>query len=88
MIDKIEVYRRKVNTIDKSIVELLIQRVDTVRKIGTFKRQLNIPVEDAGREKEILERLYQMAGDSLRPDQIDLIFNTIFKTAKELQHSK
>ncbi len=85
MSDKILKYRKKIDEIDNKIINLLSKRLHNVQKIGELKQQLGIPLGDNAREKEILERLYQMANDSLTTNQIDLIFKTIFKIAKEIQ---
>lgn len=88
MSDKLLKYRKKIDEIDKNIIDLLSKRLYNVNKIGKLKQQLGIPLGDNIREKEILERLYKMAGDSLTSNQIDLIFNTIFKVAKEIQQGE
>ncbi len=85
MSDKIFEYRKKIDQIDNKIINLLSKRLYNVQKIGKLKYQRGIPIGDNEREKEILERLYQMANDSLTTNQIDLIFKTIFKIAKEIQ---
>ena len=85
MSDKIFEYRKKIDQIDNKIINLLSKRLYNVQKIGKLKNQLGIPIGDNEREKEILERLYKMANDSLTTNQIDLIFKTIFKIAKEIQ---
>ncbi len=88
MSDKIFKYRKKIDEIDNKILNLLSKRLYNVQKIGELKQQLGIPLGDNAREKEILERLYHMTGDSLSSNQIDLIFNTIFKVAKEIQQGE
>ncbi len=85
MSDKIFEYRKKIDQIDNKIINLLSNRLYNVQKIGKLKNQLGIPIGDNEREKEILERLYKMTNDSLTTNQIDLIFKTIFKIAKEIQ---
>jgi chorismate mutase len=88
MSDKIFKYRKKIDEIDNKILNLLSKRLYNVQKIGELKQQLGIPLGDNAREKEILERLYHMTGDSLSSSQIDLIFNTIFEVAKEIQQGE
>ncbi len=88
MSDKIFKYRKKIDEIDNKILNLLSKRLYNVQKIGELKQHLGIPLGDNAREKEILERLYHMTGDSLSSSQIDLIFNTIFEVAKEIQQGE
>ncbi len=88
MSDKIFKYRKKIDEIDNKIINLLSKRLYNVQKIGKLKRQLGIPIGDNIREREILDRLYQRAGESLTSDQIDFIFNTILKVAKENQQGE
>ncbi len=88
MLDKLFKYRKKIDDIDKKIINLLSKRLYNVQKIGELKQRLGIPISDSAREKEILERLYQLAEHSISQEQIKLVFDTIFKIAKDNQNVK
>jgi chorismate mutase len=85
MSDKLFKYRKKIDEIDKNIINLLSKRLYNVNKIGKIKHQLGIPIGDKSREKEILERLYQLDEHSISQEHIKLIFNAIFKISKDNQ---
>jgi chorismate mutase len=85
MSDKLVKYRKKIDEIDKNIINLLSKRLYIVNKIGKIKHQLDIPIDDSAREKEILKRLYQLDGHSISREHLKLIFDTIFKISKDNQ---
>ena len=85
MSDKLFKYRKKIDGIDNRIINLLSKRFIYVKKIGKLKLQYSIPIIDNAREKEILERLYELDGQSISQEHIKLIFDTIFKISKDNQ---
>ena len=56
------------------------------KEVGKLKEELDIPVEDKGRENEIIERLTQQAGRNLSEEQLIRIFTAVFKSSKQIQH--
>lgn len=55
MNDKLEVWRKKIDTIDKGILTSLAKRMGLVRKIGDFKKNQRISVFDKERWELILK---------------------------------
>ena len=55
--------REQINQIDHEIVELYGKRMETAREIGRFKREHNLPVLDSERERELLNRVAEQAGE-------------------------
>lgn len=52
----LDILRKKINEIDKKIVELFEERLETVTKVAAFKKQNNLKVFDPKREKEVIKR--------------------------------
>ncbi len=79
----IEVYRKRIDKIDKKILSLLEERVKVSKDIGKYKRKNKIKIEDLKREKEIVEEL----GGKTNLDKkfIQRIYKTIFKFSKKIQ---
>jgi len=48
--------RKQINRIDTKIADLLKKRFFKTKKIGEIKKQLNLPITDNQREKQILEK--------------------------------
>lgn len=55
IIDKLETFRSKIDSIDYQLLELLIQRMKVVEEIGLYKSHNNISILQLRRWKEIIE---------------------------------
>ncbi|MBT5078817.1 MAG: chorismate mutase [Candidatus Marinimicrobia bacterium] len=77
--------RVEIDEIDAKIITLLKSRMDVSRKVGELKAALHIPVEDKGREEEIIQRLGELADRNLKEEQLIRIFTAVFKSSKQIQ---
>ena len=59
----IQELRQRIDTIDHKLVELYCQRMETSRIIGEFKRENNLPVRDSERERALLNKVAELAGE-------------------------
>ena len=57
--------RRKIDSIDEEIIQLLKKRMQISKDVGDLKEVLHMPVEDKLREEEIIDRLTKQAGKNL-----------------------
>lgn len=48
--------RGRIDEIDKQIIELLEERIKVAKEIGKIKKELNLPIKDEEREREVLKR--------------------------------
>ena len=55
--------REQINEIDHEIVELYVRRMETARAIGRYKREHNLPVLDSERERSLLNKVAEQAGE-------------------------
>ena len=55
--------REQINEIDHEIVELYGRRMETARAIGRYKREHNLPVLDSERERNLLNKVAEQAGE-------------------------
>ena len=60
---KITEWRNEIDKINSKILDLLNKRMDFVKKIGKRKKELGIPIVDAGREKQIYDNLDKLADE-------------------------
>ena len=58
-------YRKELDRIDESMTKLLEERMRTVEKIATYKHEHHVPVLDAIREREILDRITKEAAPDM-----------------------
>ncbi len=54
--------REEIDGIDRQIVDLYKQRMEVAERIGAWKRSEGLPVMDSERERELLNRVGDMAG--------------------------
>ena len=59
----IEELRREIDGIDSELVRLYGERMETARKIGKFKKEQGLPVADPERERQLLNRVGEAAGE-------------------------
>lgn len=82
MQENIELYRTKIDKIDRAVIELLAERKRLSEDIIRAKHEMNMPTEDLERENEIITRLQQHAKDTLAPEFVMEIYRNIFRSAK------
>ncbi len=79
----LESLRSEIDAIDVRFVELFVRRLSLMGRIAEAKKASGVALTDAGREREILERLSALApgeGDAVRA-----LYRTIFEISKERQ---
>ncbi len=77
--------RRKIDELDARIVELIGERAKIAEEIGKGKKAQNQLIEDMVRERQVLERVKGIAGDRIRPADIESIYRQIMVACKRLQ---
>lgn len=85
MIDKDEIsdWRQRIDAIDSEILKLLEERFEACRKIGKFKKENGLPIEDVDREKQIIENKKKLS--DLDDGFVDRLFREIMEESKRLQ---
>ena len=82
---KIEDYRKKIDSIDKKVLELLNRRAKIAIKIGEIKKINKIKVKAPERERKILENLKKIKSGPFSDQAIQKIFKTIIIESRKLQ---
>ncbi len=83
--NNIEEYRKELNRIDDEIADLLLERLYYVEKIGKEKKKEGIAVLDKNREREIKDRLSEIADNQHEKDYIINIYEAIITESKNVQ---
>ena len=76
-------YRKRLDEIDEEILHLFSERMDIAVEITSWKQENSLPVLDARREKEKLQRIEEMSD----PELSDYSF-TLFSMLMELSRSR
>jgi chorismate mutase/prephenate dehydratase len=76
---KIDELRRKIDEIDEKLIELLNKRAEIVKEVIEIKEKEKKSIFDPSREKKILERLINKNKGLLKPEDLKIIMESIFK---------
>ena len=83
----IQELRGNIDRIDRQLIELFSQRMETSSMIAAYKKENRLPVYDPAREREILVRVSAMAGPELE-DYTRVLFQTLFDLSRSYQRSQ
>ena len=56
--------RKDIDEVDEKFAKLLVQRASLAREVRNFKTGSDVQVYHPSRERQILERAYEICGDS------------------------
>lgn len=77
--------REKINAIDNKIIDLWKERMDAALEVAKYKKENNLPVLDPQREKELLDRVAERAGEGL-DTYARALYNTVMGVSRSYQH--
>ncbi len=76
--------RKNIDNIDEKLVALIRERMDTAAKIGEYKRENKLPVYDPARERELFDRVAEMAGEEFG-SYTRVLYSTITDVSRAYQ---
>lgn len=82
--DKLKALRSQIDKIDAELVPLFCKRMDTALKVALYKKENDIPIFDAEREKAIIESLAGSAGKY--KGYASVLYGTLMDLSRALQH--
>ena len=80
MTNEIKELRKELDSLDDTIAELILKRIETGKKIVKLKKEAGISKDDPEREKEILVRI--TAGKSEIAELLKSLYGRIFDWVK------
>lgn len=83
--DELEQYRKDIDKIDQELTRLFELRLNTVLKVGDYKKQHDLPVLDTIREKAVIERNIGRLIDAQFEPQVTQFFQSMMDITKETQ---
>ena len=83
----LEELRGQIDAIDKQMVELFKNRMEIAGKVAEYKKEKNLPVLDAGRERALLGKIADMAGEDFA-DYAQSMYRTILSASRSYQNEK
>ncbi len=82
---EIEQYRDQINNIDNELVSLFKERMELAGRIAAYKRDNNLPIYDSARERELLNRVSDLAGEELER-YTRILFSMLMDISRSYQH--
>ena len=76
--------RNKLDVIDKQLIDLFLERMETVKSVAEYKKEHGLPILASGREKEILDRVRTLSGEEMAP-YAQTLFETLLYVSREYQ---
>ncbi len=77
--------REEINNIDNEIVELFKRRMTCASSVAQYKAEHDLPVLDSERERALLTKICNLAGEELDTYALTL-YNTMLDVSKAYQH--
>jgi len=87
MDDKILKLRKEIDAIDSEIQALFLRRMNLVKDIAAYKMANDIPVYDAQREADIIEKRLSAIADSPYLEYYRIVLDTMMRVSKDYQKS-
>jgi chorismate mutase len=78
-------WRKKIDDLDRTLVEVLNQRASAVMEIGRLKRDLSMPIYEPDREREVLAHVHSCSGGPLGPRDLSQIYERIIDIMRSIQ---
>jgi chorismate mutase len=78
-------WRKKIDEIDRRLVELLSERAQAAVEIGRLKRNTNLPIYEPQRERIVFENVQEMNRGPLPGRDLVRIFERIMDVMRNIQ---
>lgn len=82
---KLEEARERINAIDEQVIKLFIQRMAAVKDVVLYKKQHQLPIFDAAREEEIIQKNITLLNCKELEKYYDELFKSYLKVSKDYQ---
>ena len=81
-------HRKKIDSLDRKLIEILGERERVVKEVGIYKAQNNIPALQKGRFRQILEKNIKMGADEgLSAKLIRKVMNAIHEESLRIERA-
>ena len=79
--------REKIDRIDRELVKLFCERMQVSADVAEYKRTVGKPITDAARERALLAKVSDLAGEEME-DYCRTLYATILSISKAYQHER
>ncbi len=79
--------RDQIDSIDRELVELFKRRMNVSASVAEYKRQNNMQVLDASRERALLNKISELSGEEFE-EYSRVLYSTILDLSRSYQHKR
>ena len=81
----LEDYRKEIDSIDKELIALFEKRMNVAIKVGEYKKDRNLPIFNAKREEEVIEKNISLLNNKEYSEIARAFFENIMELSRSLQ---
>ncbi len=78
-------WRRKIDEIDRQLVEMISRRAQAAHEIGKLKRAGGLPIYEPDRERAVLEHVVALNQGPLQNTDLRRIFERVMDVMRQIQ---
>lgn len=86
--DDIADWRKKIDELDRRLVELINERAKCAQEIGKLKRNTQMPIYEPDRERTIFENVHRLNQGPLPDRELTRIFERLIDVMRKLQEDE
>lgn len=79
--------RNEIDTIDDELVRLFVKRMEISAQVADYKKERNIPIHVPAREREILQKVVNMAGTEFA-NYSRVLYSMVFELSRSYQSKR
>jgi chorismate mutase len=81
-------WRKKIDDLDRKLVQLLSERAQCATEIGKLKRNSEMPIYEPGREKIIFENIARYNQGPLSEKQLRQVYERLIDVMRQIQRDE
>jgi chorismate mutase len=81
-------WRRKIDDIDRKLVDLLSERARAAHEIGRLKREVGMPIYEPDRERKVFDNAKQANRGPLADRDLQRIYERIMDVMRQIQREE
>lgn len=81
-------WRKKIDELDRKLVELINERAKCAQQIGRLKRNTQMPVYEPDRERTIFENVHRVNQGPLPDRELTRVFERLIDVMRKLQEDE
>jgi len=81
-------WRKKIDELDRRLVELLNERAEAAHEIGKLKRNTSMPIYEPEREKRIFENVLRSNRGPLPDGELRTVYERIIDVMRNIQKNE